>query len=143
MRLPMTLWLVPVIPTRLPAASSVTTIRAPLYVLPAPGGPWIGRTVRSSEMASRRAASSSVSAGSRRAAPAAGPPAGAAHQEVAGRPVGTLGVDVVVRDPRPELAEPLAMLGRAEDRRAARRPRGCGAAGSRLMSTVARPRRPR
>ena len=50
----MTLWLVAVIPTRWPVASRATIIRAPLYVLPEPGGPWIGRTVASSARPSRR-----------------------------------------------------------------------------------------
>ena len=61
----MTLWLLAVMPTRLPAASSEQIIRAPLYVLPDPGGPWIGSTVRSSARASRRAASRSVSVAAR------------------------------------------------------------------------------
>ena len=39
----MALWLVAATPTRLPAAISETMSRAPVYVLPDPGGPWMNR----------------------------------------------------------------------------------------------------
>ena len=41
-------WLGAVMPTRRPAASAATIIRAPRNVLPVPGGPWTGRTEWSS-----------------------------------------------------------------------------------------------
>ena len=47
-RLPITLWLFDVIPTFLPARTSSRIIRAPVYVLPDPGGPWIASVVPSS-----------------------------------------------------------------------------------------------
>ena len=81
-RLPMTLWLVPVIPTRRPAASSVQIIRAPVHVLPEPGGPWMARVVLSRSRASRRAASRSGSSAAEAARRATGPP------EAAGRTAG-------------------------------------------------------
>ena len=40
---PMTLWLFATTPTRLPLRTRSTITRAPVYVLPEPGGPWIGR----------------------------------------------------------------------------------------------------
>ena len=39
-RLWMALWLWAAMPTRRPSASRCTTIRAPVHVLPVPGGPW-------------------------------------------------------------------------------------------------------
>ena len=41
----------PITPTRFPWATSAQIIRAPVYVLPEPGGPWIARTVSSSWLA--------------------------------------------------------------------------------------------
>ena len=40
---PITLWLFAVTPTRFPAATRSTIIRAPTVLLPEPGGPWIAR----------------------------------------------------------------------------------------------------
>jgi len=42
-RLWIALWLWAAIPTRRPLASRCTTIRAPVQVLPVPGGPWRNR----------------------------------------------------------------------------------------------------
>ena len=39
----MTLWLLAVTPTRLPAATRSTISSAPRVVLPEPGGPWMAR----------------------------------------------------------------------------------------------------
>ncbi len=55
-RLPITLWLKPQIPTRLPCATRRSTIRAPAYVLPVPGGPCTGSTPASSSVAHRATA---------------------------------------------------------------------------------------
>ena len=44
----MAAWLGAVMPTRRPAAKAATIMRAPRKVLPVPGGPWTGRTERSS-----------------------------------------------------------------------------------------------
>ena len=83
-RLPITLWLFAVMPTRFPAASSRTIIRAPVYVFPAPGGPWMASVPASSCSTIRRAASSSDSPGPRSGAPSAWPIAGGrAEQQVA------------------------------------------------------------
>ena len=43
----MTLWLLAMIPTRAPFATSSDIILAPVYVLPAPGGPCTGRMPKS------------------------------------------------------------------------------------------------
>ena len=40
---PITLWLFAVTPTRFPAATRSTIIRAPTVLFPDPGGPWIAR----------------------------------------------------------------------------------------------------
>ena len=42
----MTLWLLAVTPTRLPASASRQIIRAPENVFPEPGGPWTGKAPR-------------------------------------------------------------------------------------------------
>src|SRR5206468_12046130 len=42
-RLWIALWLVAAMPTRWPRRISSTAIRAPLHVLPVPGGPWMKR----------------------------------------------------------------------------------------------------
>ena len=100
----MTLWLLAVMPTRLPAASREQIIRAPLYVLPEPGGPWIGSTVRSSARASRRAASRSVSVAPRERFTRSHADTGrSVEQELADRQVRAVTVDPVLSDP---LAQP-------------------------------------
>ena len=73
-------------PTRFPFASSRQIIRAPLYVLPEPGGPWIGSTVRSSS-ACLSAASRSLS--SARRAVHRQHPRRPTDQQVADRAVGS------------------------------------------------------
>ena len=70
-KLRMTLWLGPVMPTFWPARTSAHTTRAPVWVLPVPGGPWIGSTLSSRSRASRLAESRVVSPA--RASSRAGP----------------------------------------------------------------------
>ena len=62
-------------PTRRPARTSSTIIRAPVQVLPVPGGPWMARTVlrRRHRESQAAAASSGGSPGSTSGAPAAMP----------------------------------------------------------------------
>ena len=73
---PMTLWLFATTPTRLPAATSATMTRAPVYVLPDPGGPWIGRMPPGAVSAMRVAASSAVSPAFRSGTPGPCPASG-------------------------------------------------------------------
>ncbi len=61
-------------PTRRPRRMSSTIIRAPVYVLPVPGGPWIGSTVSSSPAAIRRAPSMMSSSLPTNGVPASTPP---------------------------------------------------------------------
>ena len=49
----MTLWLLAVMPTFFPARSNASIISAPRWVLPVPGGPWIGSTEPSTASARR------------------------------------------------------------------------------------------
>ncbi len=58
-------WLGAVMPTRRPARSAATIMRAPRKVLPVPGGPWTGRTERSSVSVAATRASVSRAAGER------------------------------------------------------------------------------
>ncbi len=53
----MTLWLTAVSPTRRPRLTNSTTVRAPVYVLPEPGGPCTGRIEVRKESTKRLAAS--------------------------------------------------------------------------------------
>ena len=109
---PMTLWLLAVIPRRaFRAATRSTIIRAPPLVVRT-GGPWIGRTAgRAGGRCRRRHSRQRLG---RRPEGPAGPPGRPGrlqpHQQVAGRPVAGLGLDAVVRDPVSESQEPLAML---------------------------------
>ena len=57
----MTLWLTAVMPTLRPASTQATIIRAPVYVFPAPGGPWMARSERSRERTVRLAKSTGSS----------------------------------------------------------------------------------
>ena len=52
----MTLWLTAVIPTFFPAFTNSQIMRAPVKVLPAPGGPWMGSTELSNARPTRQAA---------------------------------------------------------------------------------------
>ena len=54
---------------RLPLVASATIARAPTYVFPDPGGPWIGSTPRSSSRQSRTVASTRSSSARRSGAP--------------------------------------------------------------------------
>src|SRR5207253_2878477 len=56
-------------PTRLPSVASATMARAPTYVFPDPGGPWIGSTPSSSSRQSRTVASTRGSPARRSGAP--------------------------------------------------------------------------
>ena len=60
-RLLITLWLTAVIPTRRPCLTSSTIMRAPVNVLPEPGGPWIGSTEASRGSDCTRVFAASVS----------------------------------------------------------------------------------
>ena len=89
-RLETTLWLLAVTPTRFPSASRSRIIRAPVYVLPLPGGPCTGSTERSSPGAIRRTASSGASPSATRLDSAGGivavsPPSDSVPRRVAGR----------------------------------------------------------
>ena len=98
----MTLWLVLVIPTRLPADSSEQIIRAAVKVLPEPGGPWIARVVWSRASARRRAAARSRFVGPAQIVvePLADPRR-QAEQQVASRAGRPGRLDPVIRDPLP------------------------------------------
>ena len=87
-RLPITLWLLAVMPTVRPARTSSRIIRAPVNVLPEPGGPWIASVDESSarpsafEAASRSTSAPSATSG----APTPGRcPRPAARARAAGR----------------------------------------------------------
>ena len=71
--LPITLWLLAVTPTVFPAATRARIMRAPVYVLPVPGGPWIASVLPSRARTRRTAASSAVSSPARSGDPGARP----------------------------------------------------------------------
>ena len=110
----MTLWLVAVIPTRRPAASRAQIIRAPVYVLPEPGGPWIGEDGLVEVQADPTGRIEVGLAGVLEVGAGRLPhPRMAAHQQVAFGPTRTGRVDAVLDDPLAEFEERGLVVGRA------------------------------
>ena len=104
-KFPMTLWLFEVIPIRFPAVIRSSAIRAPLNVLPDPGGPWMASVERSSTIAggARRSGRPRPRAG---VGPVRLPrPRRASDQEIEGGPVRPVLFEAVVRDPPAEPEE--------------------------------------
>ena len=95
----MTLWLTAVTPTRFPWATSSQIIRAPTYVFPEPGGPWMGSTDCSRARPSRRARATVSSPGRGSQARAARQPRRVTQEEVPPGPEGPGAVHAVLDDP--------------------------------------------
>ena len=99
-RLRITLWLTAVTPTFLPAATSSQIMRAPVNVLPEPGGPWIASTVSSSSRREAARGREQSSPSRRSAAPVAAQARRAAQQELARGAVAAVPQSSRARNPR-------------------------------------------
>ena len=112
----MTLWLLAVMPTFLPACTSSTIISAPIVLLPEPGGPWIGRVVWSSFVTTRRAAAAPVSPVPSRSLRMSQTDAWAAAQkQVARGAIWPICLDAVISNPTTYLEQALALAVRPGD----------------------------